>query len=465
MPGAPSSSDPLAELARLIGQSDPFSEYGRDGARAAAAPMAPQGQPPMPTLPPMPDVQPFSPPNFDRQSFSSPPLAAGHDHYQVEGEDPRYTQPHAGGHDDDTYRPSNTQFGPEEHDFYEDAPPSRRRLGVMVIAGVFALVVVGTAGAFSYRALFGPTGPSAQPPVIKAESAPSKIVPASNRDAQSIKQITDRVDARGQGEKLVSREEQPVEIKDKPAGVMFPPGQDQSASSNPALGSGVVSPDAKRVRTIAIRPDQATIADSTPTAAAAAPMPPPRVTNTPPAKQAAPAAPPPRVVSSAPPAVDPEPVTSPERRQPVTRVAPVVAQHQAAAPASSNAPLSLSPNAPAPAPARVAPARAATPAVRTAAVAPKQIAPAAAASGTGGGYAVQVSSQRSEAEAQAAFRDQMSKYPDQLGGKQPLIHKVDLGAKGIYYRVMVGPFATGSEASALCSSLKAAGGQCIIQRN
>jgi len=335
----------------------------------------------------------------------------------------------------------------------------------MVIAGVFALVVVGTAGAFSYRALFGPTGPSAQPPVIKAESAPSKIVPASNRDTQSIKQITDRVDARGQGEKLVSREEQPVEIKDKPAGVMFPPGQDQSASSNPALGSGVVSPDAKRVRTIAIRPDQATIADSTPTAAAAAPMPPPRVTNAPPAKQAAPAAPPPRVVSSAPPAVDPEPVTSPERRQPVTRVAPVVAQHQAAAPASSNAPLSLSPNAPAPAPARVAPARAATPAVRTAAVAPKQIAPTAAASGAGGGYAVQVSSQRSEAEAQAAFRDQMSKYPDQLGGKQPLIHKVDLGAKGIYYRVMVGPFTTGSEASALCSSLKAAGGQCIIQRN
>ena len=76
---------------------------------------------------------------------------------------------------------------------------------------------------------------------------------------------------------------------------------------------------------------------------------------------------------------------------------------------------------------------------------------------------MQVSSQRSEAEAQAAFRSLQAKYPGQLGGKQPLIHQVDLGAKGIYYRAMVGPFATGSEASELCSSLKAAGGQCIIQ--
>lgn len=78
---------------------------------------------------------------------------------------------------------------------------------------------------------------------------------------------------------------------------------------------------------------------------------------------------------------------------------------------------------------------------------------------------MQLSSQRSEAEAQAAFRSLQGKYPNQLGGKQPLIHKVNLGAKGIYYRAMVGPFATGGEASELCSSLKAAGGDCIVQRN
>jgi hypothetical protein len=475
-PSAPSGSDPLAELARLIGQNDPFSEYGRVLAAPQAAPAANPNPPNFYDAPaalqapppPMRDTQNFQPPNFARQQFGGPPLDAGHDLYQVEGEDPRYAEPHAGTHDHDPFNPSNAQHGTEEGDFYEDVPRSPRRKGIMVIAGVFALVAMGSAGAYGYRTLFYSSGPRAQPPVIKAESAPSKIVPASNKDAAS-KQITDRVDVPGQNEKLVSREEKPVEINNMPAGAVFPPGQSSSSSATPALGSGVVSPDAKRVRTIAIRPDAATIADSTPTVAAPAAPPPPRVTTNAPARQAAAPVAPPQQLS--PPADDPEAVPPPARRQPVARVTPPVAQHQASAPASRNAPLSLSPDAPAPAPARVAPARAATPAVRTAAVAPTQLspnapaAPAAASRGTGGGYAVQVSSQRSEAEAQAAFRAQQSKYPGQLGSKQPLIHKVDLGAKGIYYRVMIGPFASGSEASELCSSLKAAGGQCIIQRN
>ncbi|HEY5217633.1 MAG TPA: SPOR domain-containing protein [Pseudolabrys sp.] len=136
-------------------------------------------------------------------------------------------------------------------------------------------------------------------------------------------------------------------------------------------------------------------------------------------------------------------------RQPVARVAPPV--RQTAAPAPSNAPLSLSPDAPS----RAAPARAAAPAARTAAV----------SGGAAGGYAVQVSSQRSEADAQAAFRSLQGKFPGQLGGKPSVIHKVDLGAKGTYYRAMVGPFANANEASELCSSLKAAGGQCIVQKN
>ena len=104
--------------------------------------------------------------------------------------------------------------------------------------------------------------------------------------------------------------------------------------------------------------------------------------------------------------------------------------------------------------------------MRTASVAaPAQSAPARTAQAAAGGYAVQVSSQRSEAEAQAAFRGLQAKYPNQLGGRQALIHKVELGEKGTYYRAMVGPFATSNEASELCNGLKAAGGQCLIQRN
>lgn len=83
----------------------------------------------------------------------------------------------------------------------------------------------------------------------------------------------------------------------------------------------------------------------------------------------------------------------------------------------------------------------------------------------GGGYAVQVSSQRSEGEAQAAFRSLQAKFPSELGSRHVEIRRADLGAKGVYYRALVGPFASGEQASSLCRSLKAAGGSCIVQRN
>lgn len=99
---------------------------------------------------------------------------------------------------------------------------------------------------------------------------------------------------------------------------------------------------------------------------------------------------------------------------------------------------------------------------------PTSLSPAASeatAPAAGGGYAVQITSQRSEADAQSAFRSLQAKYPSQLGGHQPLIRRADLGDKGVYYRAMVGPFASAEQAASLCSSLKAVGGNCIVQRN
>jgi hypothetical protein len=84
---------------------------------------------------------------------------------------------------------------------------------------------------------------------------------------------------------------------------------------------------------------------------------------------------------------------------------------------------------------------------------------------SGGGYAVQVSSERSESGARAAFRALQAKYPNQLSGGQPIIRRADLGAAGTYYRALVGPFASAEEATRLCSRLKAAGSNCIIQKN
>ena len=78
---------------------------------------------------------------------------------------------------------------------------------------------------------------------------------------------------------------------------------------------------------------------------------------------------------------------------------------------------------------------------------------------------VQVSSQRSEADAQASYRAMQSKFPNVLGTRSASIRRADLGDKGIYYRAMVGPFGGQDEAGELCNSLKSAGGSCVVQRN
>jgi cell division septation protein DedD len=99
---------------------------------------------------------------------------------------------------------------------------------------------------------------------------------------------------------------------------------------------------------------------------------------------------------------------------------------------------------------------------------PTPIAPDAgsdAAPTPSGGYAVQVTSQHSATEAKTAFRALAAKYPDQLGGHEPMVRRADLGDKGIYYRALVGPFASMEQAAGLCSNLKAAGGNCIVQKN
>jgi hypothetical protein len=89
----------------------------------------------------------------------------------------------------------------------------------------------------------------------------------------------------------------------------------------------------------------------------------------------------------------------------------------------------------------------------------------AAVPATDGGYVVQVSADRGAAQAQASLKTLQSKYPDVLGGHPPLIRRVELGKKGVFYRAQIGPFDTVEEAKQLCSRLKAAGGHCMVQKN
>lgn len=451
--GASSGNDPLAELARLIGQSDPFGEFGRKTGQAKQPePAAPaQAYAPAQNFPPVQNytrgqnhapaqnhaqAEPYGEQDYGRPAYGSAPLAGEGDLYRTDADAHAYEQDH--------YDQDHAGHGHEDSDYY-DEPPPRRRMGILAVAAVFALAVIGTAGAFGYRALFG-SATSGPPPIIKADTSPSKIVPAK-KDTASGKLINDRVAGDGAGEKLVPREEQPVEIK--PTGV-FPSGQAASAQPAPAqagpasmpppaLGSGVVGDQPKKIHTIVIHPDRQGMTEP----AAAPYSAPQRQMATPtPATPAEPT----RLASASPAGPEPDSEAAP---------APRHAAPRAARSAPGNAPLSLNPNAaPAAAPTRTAaaPARIEPPAARS-----------AAASGAGG-YAVQLSSRRSESDAQAAFRSLKAKFPGQLGSREPMIRKVDLGKKGVYYRAMVGPFGSADEASRLCSSLKSAGGSCFVQR-
>ena len=61
---------------------------------------------------------------------------------------------------------------------YEEEPePKKRSGGMMTVAAVLALAVVGTGGAFAYRTYVG-SPRSGEPPIIKADNSPTKVVPA-----------------------------------------------------------------------------------------------------------------------------------------------------------------------------------------------------------------------------------------------------------------------------------------------
>jgi sporulation related protein len=440
-------TDPLAELARLIGQTDPFGDLGKEPRRAAPAEPVDWAAPPPQSFAPHQPAPPVAPhfaheeaPRYG-QPYAQPAAA---DLYQVEQEVPAYlTQQRSPGYDQN-YLPHG-----EHEDVYDDLPPARRRIGVLAIAGIFALVIIGTAGAFGYRSVFGGSGAHMPPPVIKADTAPSKIVP-DNAGKDSSKLITERVGG-GADEKIVSREERPVDIKDKIATPVFPPvtGTAGIAGQTAQAGNGVIGGEPRKVHTITIRPDRPMVADAAPAASMS--------------QQPSPIAmPEPQPIrAAAPPLAPAKPQQRAAAPEPASRPIQTASRAPAPPPArASNAPLSLNPEA-APAPAPRAP-------VRTASTGPTSLAPtpsANAASAARGGYAVQVTSQRSEGEAQSAYQSLKGKYGSVLGSRSMFVHKVELGAKGTYYRAMVGPFASQAEASQVCSSLKSAGGSCLVQRN
>ncbi len=511
-------SDPLAELARLIGQSDPFADLDRNGGHASEPRPRPESAPSdwRKTAAALARESmrnpPAADPNFEEvdtaiaaakslraspdDPFAHPANRATyttlatldraiqdhsiqdhsihdhsiHDHsihdHSIQDRaafdhaaydqaavpqggytDGRYDEPEVGSHADDQFHDSHHAVAPQdgresENYFfdgapaptddrsYDDPPRGRATNGIVTAIVLIGCGILGTAGAYGYRTYYSGVRPT-DAPIISAEKSPNKMVPAPS-GGDSGKSV-ERIGAAN--ERVVTRQEEPVTLSDPtgprivlPAPFTTSPGPGPSAALPSAALPGGAPTEPKKVHTVAIRPDgTADPVMARPVGGAGSP---PLQTASAPATTA----------MHQPPAAKPVPPPAHNGGGPLS----LEPQGQTGETASSYQP---TPQRPATAPAG---------APRLASVSPP---------GSAGGYVVQISSQRSEADAQASFRSLQSKFPSQLGDREAIVRRADLGPKGIYYRAMVGPFGSVGDADQFCGGLKAAGGQCIVQRN
>jgi len=100
--------------------------------------------------------------------------------------------------------------------------------------------------------------------------------------------------------------------------------------------------------------------------------------------------------------------------------------------------------------------------VQVAATKPAQATPTPAAPSAGGNAAayVQLSSQPSASDAQASVKSMTAKYGSLFGGNTLVVQQVDLGQKGVRWRVRL-PADSLSTAASICAQIKAQGGDCF----
>jgi len=80
-----------------------------------------------------------------------------------------------------------------------------------------------------------------------------------------------------------------------------------------------------------------------------------------------------------------------------------------------------------------------------------------------GAWSVQIASQPSAESAKATYEDLARRYGDVIGGRGVNIVKAEIAGKGTYWRVRV-PAKSRNDAIGLCTSYKAAGGNCFVSK-
>ncbi len=82
---------------------------------------------------------------------------------------------------------------------------------------------------------------------------------------------------------------------------------------------------------------------------------------------------------------------------------------------------------------------------------------------TEGSWQIQLISSPNRAAMPKAWEDLSKKYPS-LKDLPHEIQEADLGAKGVFYRLMAGSFAERREADKICNAIKTAGGSCLVKK-
>ncbi|MGE0612319.1 MAG: DUF2147 domain-containing protein [Hyphomicrobiales bacterium] len=187
-----------------------------------------------------------------------------------------------------------------------------------------------------------------------------------------------------------------------------------------------------------------------------APAPAPVAAAATPRPAATPAAPP-RAYAAAPQAAEPAP--QPQREAALTRPEPQ--QAPAYTPPPARAPQRQAAVTPPPAQTYSPPApQARRPPPETTAAIPR---PAPRPMATDRGYHVQVLARQTQRDALQAYSEMQQRYPHLLGSISPNVQMADLGSKGVWYRVRVGPIGEQSLAVNFCNRLKSEGADCIVR--
>lgn len=81
---------------------------------------------------------------------------------------------------------------------------------------------------------------------------------------------------------------------------------------------------------------------------------------------------------------------------------------------------------------------------------------------TPSGIFLQLAAVANEADINGEWQRLKRRLGDIIEGQELQIERADLGSKGVFYRLQIGPFPDRNEAASICTNIKAGGGDCLI---